>query len=933
MYRIDFGTENDAVMWRKKSSFVVASIVLMSAFCLTVTIIPENARAAILYVGGSGPGNYTSIQDAVSASSPGDTVYVYNGTYVEDVQISLPITLKGEDTDNTTILGMGFMATVQLLTNGITVDGFNITSMFSNSMGIAAFSVQNCHITNNNISNLFYGMQLFEFHNNVISNNTLALNEVGIMSMSSDSNGYTGNSFISNNVTGVILDSSIGNVFTDNEFLLDGIQIAGYSLEYWNTHSINTSNTVNGKPLQYWKDSVGGVVPLGAGQVIIANSSGIVVVGQDLSDTSIGIQLGFSTEVTMVNNTIDPGGYIGIRLMFSDDSEIHNNLIRSAVAGVMAYYSRNTTISNNTISEGYFGLGLQDSEYFNLTANILSDCGVIIWGEVVESWNTHVMDTSNSVNGAPLRYLKNVTSTSVPPGSGQVILANCSWLSLENQYFNRSSIGVQMGFSSNITVKNVISSFNYNGFFIQHSFNNSFENISASQNDIFGFYFMSSGHNLIANSTAINNPLGAGLFLHSSSNNTISNFTSSDSQVGISIWRSYDNVVIRSNLSSNIFDGISIVMSAHNTIVENTISYNSYSGISAFDSDYNRIYHNNFINNLVQGFDNFGLNQWDDGYPSGGNYWSDYLGVDLFSGPNQDIPGSDSIGDTEYLVTPDGRDRYPLMSPFEMIHPRPPSMLDAILTGKDWENVTISWVLSIDDGAGFDSVTAYDVYRGSMYQPDGSGYGLIDSVPSGTGVYVDHLAGEGNPDNYFYRVCAVGSNNVTECSENQAGKFTRQLTMGTNLVSVPLTQSEKGIMTVLQTVSFEKAWFFDAPIGKWKSFVKSKPFLGELDMVSEEMAIWIDVIEDSNLTVAGIVPWSTSISLTAGWNLIGFPSFNTSYTVGDLKAQTGASRVEGFDGSTPPYYLRELTNVEVLLPGNGYWVWVDTDAVWTVTNF
>ena len=283
-------------------------------------------------------------------------------------------------------------------------------------------------------------------------------------------------------------------------------------------------------------------------------------------------------------------------------------------------------------------------------------------------------------------------------------------------------------------------------------------------------------------------------------------------------------------------------------------------------------------------------------------------------------------------MTPDGRDRYPLMSPFETIHPRPPSMLDAILTGKDWENVTISWMLSIDDGAGFDSVIAYDVYRGTMYQPDGSGYGLIGSVPSGTGVYVDHLAGEGNPDNYFYQACAVGSNNVTECSENQAGKFTRQLTKGTNLVSVPLTQSEKGIMTVLQTVSFEKAWSFDASIGKWKSFVKSKPFLGELDMVSEEMAIWIDVVEDSNLTVAGIVPSSTTIGLTAGWNLIGFPSFNTSYTVGDLKAQTGASRVEGFDGLTPPYFLRELTNGEVLLPGNGYWVWVDTDAVWTVTN-
>lgn len=45
---------------------------------------------------------------------------------------------------------------------------------------------------------------------------------------------------------------------------------------------------------------------------------------------------------------------------------------------------------------------------------------------------------------------------------------------------------------------------------------------------------------------------------------------------------------------------------------------------------------------------------WDDGYPSGGNYWSDYDGVDL---------DNDGIGDTPYWVTGFAKDDYPLMKP------------------------------------------------------------------------------------------------------------------------------------------------------------------------------------------------------------------------------------------------------------------------------
>jgi hypothetical protein len=76
-------------------------------------------------------------------------------------------------------------------------------------------------------------------------------------------------------------------------------------------------------------------------------------------------------------------------------------------------------------------------------------------------------------------------------------------------------------------------------------------------------------------------------------------------------------------------------------------------------------FHNNFIDNGASEPPSFppifdrSIVFWDNGYPSGGNYWSSYVGEDLFSGPAQDIAGSDGIGDTPW-----GEDHYPLMHPW-----------------------------------------------------------------------------------------------------------------------------------------------------------------------------------------------------------------------------------------------------------------------------
>ncbi|MCK4456280.1 MAG: right-handed parallel beta-helix repeat-containing protein [Thermoplasmata archaeon] len=390
------------------------------------------------------------------------------------------------------------------------------------------------------------------------------------------------------------------------------------------------------------------------------------------------------------------------------------------------------------------------------------------------------------------------------------------------------------------------------------------------------------------------------------------------------------NVTIIKNYIMNSYWGITLIQFPTNVTVTENVLIDNDVGMYLIQPAGCHVYHNVFINNTQQGLDVQGFNDyWDDGYPNGGNYWSDYSGNDFLSGPDQDLPGSDGIGDTPYDVDVDTQDRYPLMSPVTPLPMRPPAILRATLSGTDLENVTIAWALSPDDGQGLKSVVGYEVYRGKVYDSSGLSYQFITALPNGTTTFTDASVGEGDQANYFYQVCAADVYHNQSCPETQVAKFTRPLSLGPNLISIPLIQSNESIEAILQTVKYDKVWSCNSSSQEWTWFMKQKEYRRGLWNMDHTQGIWVNVTEDSNLTVAGIVPTQTSIHLTAGWNLVSFPSFSTTYTVADLKAEIGAMRVEGYD-LAPPYFLRTLGDAEVLLAGEAYWIEVDADVDWMV---
>jgi parallel beta-helix repeat protein len=203
--------------------------------------------------------------------------------------------------------------------------------------------------------------------------------------------------------------------------------------------------------------------------------------------------------------------------------------------------------------------------------------------------------------------------------------------------------GIDLSLRTNVTIKNIeIKTFDY-------------------------AVYLSSSHHVTILGTNIADS-SDGIWISDSSSNSISgNNITANVLEGIFILASSDNSISGNNITANTFDGVYLSSSSNNTISGNNIANNGW-GVTSYYSSDNRIFHNNFISNFEQADSESSIDVWDNAYPSGGNYWSDYTGVDEKSGPYQDQPGSDGVGDTPYVIDASNRDRYPFMAQYYLRH-------------------------------------------------------------------------------------------------------------------------------------------------------------------------------------------------------------------------------------------------------------------------
>jgi parallel beta-helix repeat protein len=170
----------------------------------------------------------------------------------------------------------------------------------------------------------------------------------------------------------------------------------------------------------------------------------------------------------------------------------------------------------------------------------------------------------------------------------------------------------------------------------------------------FGVYLSSASNNVLSQNDLTNNYCG--IWIEASSNGNIISGNNIENNEMYAIWltTSSNNKISENKLTSNFNYSVYLRSSNNTTFSANYIANNQL-GIFFFESSNNILYHNNFIDNVEHTTASASTNIWDNGYPSGGNYWSDY--EEKY--PNAEKLGDSEIWNTPYVIDENNQDNYP----------------------------------------------------------------------------------------------------------------------------------------------------------------------------------------------------------------------------------------------------------------------------------
>lgn len=346
--------------------------------------------------------HFASIQSGINAVGPNGSVYVYNGTYNENIDIEKTIHLIGEDKDGAVIDGNWSGHSVCVAADMVKITGFTIQN--GSPIGIYVTS-NNVTITGNNLCNNEYAVSLSNSDGTVISENIIEDNVVGGIDVYTSNNntctrntitnnGYFGISIytlakpadfntISENIVtdhlyfGIAVSGGSNNTISgntianntyyglamlssnsttmDNTLFSRGILLYGMSLSEVAAHTIE-NNTVNGRPIRYYKNTHDVTIPCDTGQVILANCTTCIIQNLNFSDLGYPIQLCYSSFNQIMHNLL-ANNVVGINLLASPYNQINRNTITGNIVGIsVASQSDNNSIYENDITTNDYGI-------------------------------------------------------------------------------------------------------------------------------------------------------------------------------------------------------------------------------------------------------------------------------------------------------------------------------------------------------------------------------------------------------------------------------------------------------------------------------------------------------------------------------------------------------------------------------------------------
>jgi len=354
----------------------------------------------------------------------------------------------------------------------------------------------------------------------------------------------------------------------------------------------------------------------------------LVLSGENKNTTIIDGKGGAGAVVAIKANNVNINGFTirngawgtaGIYMGYASGCILRDNLIVSNAegSGIDFYYSNNNNVSSNSITSNYRGIELEYS-----SNNIINDNNI-----------------SSNVDGIYLSY-ESINNTF----NGNVVMNN----SLHGVYYY--SFYGEKPCNNNALIANTIAK-NSRGARLDYSTGNILTGNIVSNNSEFGISLFRSNGSLIGNTLKHNGEYS--IAISGTSGNKISRNKITNSETGIDLSECSNSALKENTICDNKY-AIDI-WGNNNLICENTIADNT-EGIRITYCNGNIVYHNNFINNSMQVYVRESINAWDDGYPSGGNYWSDHVCI-----------GNPSDGSQPYTGDANNIDHYPFKDPLQVL--------------------------------------------------------------------------------------------------------------------------------------------------------------------------------------------------------------------------------------------------------------------------
>jgi parallel beta-helix repeat protein len=591
------------------------------------------------------PGDYSHIQEAVDHAFDGAAILVKTGIYNESVTVNKPLWLVGEDNQTTIIDAHSVAPDMCILADNVNVTGFCMINTAIPAQGnwmfyweyvpakqlqnIQMSNVSGCNIYHNVLHNSSVGVDLSDSKSNRVFENEFCGNGEAVHIsggshfvvnnvIANRNGGGTGlaiasnhNTIINNTITegtgGIWFISGENNTLIGNKLQGNFISLLAGSTEPWLDYdnAVDSSNTINGKPIYYWIDRAGETVPSDAGAVILVNSTRMTIKDCVFPQSTYGIMLVNTNQSTVENNQLavldpnqleqyhTPGVPLYILLLNSSGNQLNSN---------QATLWLNTS-STNTLTQNTGVIRLSGSDHNQITQNNVTKIGFmsIDWSGIVLSQSSNNTINENDIWG------------------------------------NSAGVGVDGGATFNRIINN-----NIHG--------------NAQGGIVLGTMGSGTKNNLICGNNITDNG-NEGILDSAFGTQIIGNNLPKNSGNGIELSNSV-NCTIMGNVIEGFFFGMYRNSAINCTIVANNVSLNTRYGQYGiwFQSEApGTFYHNNFISPISFDHSDYTANVWDNGME--GNWWYFYTGTDA---------DGDGIGDTPYEIGPNNIDYYPLINPFDI---------------------------------------------------------------------------------------------------------------------------------------------------------------------------------------------------------------------------------------------------------------------------